>query len=178
MSVHRAIENLNLPSKCCVPLAAYIDDIVHNGRNFIIKWSFNGFVQDWYLQWRFHSLTRSHWNALVHQHVGWSPSGGHLIMKTLSYQYRNSNYKDKMVSQPSYLHVNPCTWKDSLYIETGPGSGDLAGWIGLSWPAFLLNLTTCGMLAAQGCCRDLDWALYLMQFYGDVLKIRVGPKET
>ena len=46
MSVHRAIKNLNLPSKCCVPLAAYIDDMVHNGRNFIIKWSFNGFVQD------------------------------------------------------------------------------------------------------------------------------------
>ena len=47
--------------------------------------------------------------------------GGCLNMNILSYQYRISHYKDKMVAQPSYLHNrNPHTWKDGLYIETGP----------------------------------------------------------
>ena len=48
---------------------------------------------------------------------------GCLIMKVLSYQYRDSHYKDKTVSQHSYLHNgNPHTRKDHVYIETGPGS--------------------------------------------------------
>ena len=38
-----------------------------------------------------------------------------------SYQYSNPHDKDKTVSCPSYLyHENHHTWKDSLYIETGP----------------------------------------------------------
>ena len=38
----------------------------------------------------------------------------------VSYQYRNSHYKDKTVYQPPYLYDwNPNTWKDTLYIQTG-----------------------------------------------------------
>ena len=39
---------------------------------------------------------------------------------TIPYQYRDTHYKDKTVSRPSYLYNgNPHTWKDRLYIETG-----------------------------------------------------------
>ena len=42
--------------------------------------------------------------------------GGHLIIKMLSYKYRNSYYKDETVSQPSHLiDGNPHTWGDFLY---------------------------------------------------------------
>ena len=41
-------------------------------------------------------------------------------VKILCYKYRNSHYKDKMVSWPSYLYNGiPCTWKDGLCIEMG-----------------------------------------------------------
>ena len=50
-------------------------------------------------------------------------SGSCLNIKILSCHYRDSHhqdYKDKMVSWPSYLYCgNPHTWKDCLYIETG-----------------------------------------------------------
>ena len=46
--------------------------------------------------------------------------GGCLNIKVLSYQHRNSHFKDELVSRPSYLYDgNPYTWKDVLYIETG-----------------------------------------------------------
>ena len=39
----------------------------------------------------------------------------------MCYRYRNPQFKDKMVLRPSYIqHGNPHTWKDGLYIETGP----------------------------------------------------------
>ena len=42
-------------------------------------------------------------------------------MKMTSYQYRDFLYKDKPVWRPSYLYnVNLHTWKDCLYIVTGP----------------------------------------------------------
>ena len=45
----------------------------------------------------------------------------HLTIKTPSCQYRNPHHKVKTVSWPSYLyHGNLHTWKDNLYIETGP----------------------------------------------------------
>ena len=48
-------------------------------------------------------------------------AGAHLNIKMSSYQYWESHYQDKTVSQPSYLHNgNPHTWKDRLYIEMGP----------------------------------------------------------
>ena len=65
------------------------------------------------------------WNIPVSQLVGkwyscWSP-GGHLIIKMLSCQYRDSHYKDMMVSWLSYLYnVNPRIWKNGLYIEMEP----------------------------------------------------------
>ena len=38
----------------------------------------------------------------------------------VSYQYRNSHYKDKTVYQPRDLYDgNPNTWKDNRYIQTG-----------------------------------------------------------
>ena len=51
------------------------------------------------------------------------PQGACLDIKMLFHQYRNSHHKDKTVSRPSYLyHGNHHTWKDHLYIETGPSS--------------------------------------------------------
>ena len=39
----------------------------------------------------------------------------------LSYQYNNPHVKGKTVLRLSYrYHGNPHTWKDDLYIETGP----------------------------------------------------------
>ena len=47
--------------------------------------------------------------------------GSHLNIKTPSYQYRNSRYKDKTVRWPSDLYNgNSHTWKGVFYIETGP----------------------------------------------------------
>ena len=57
---------------------------------------------------------------------GWSLGkrpGGRLNIKMPSYQYRDSHYKDKTVSRPSYLYNrNILTWKDGLHIEAGPKS--------------------------------------------------------
>ena len=49
--------------------------------------------------------------------------------------YTNSHYKDKTVSQPSYLYNwNPHTWKDVLYTETGPRAFLIWSFIhGLNW---------------------------------------------
>ena len=45
-----------------------------------------------------------------------------LNIKTPSYQYKNSHDKNK-TARPSYIYNgNPHTWKDHLYIETGPKS--------------------------------------------------------
>ena len=47
--------------------------------------------------------------------------GGYLNIKMSSYQYKDSYYKDKKVSRPSYLYnENPHTWKNGLYIVMGP----------------------------------------------------------
>ena len=44
--------------------------------------------------------------------------GAHFSVKMLSSQYRNSHYKDKRISQLSYLYNgNPHTWNDGPYIE-------------------------------------------------------------
>ena len=54
--------------------------------------------------------------------------GGCLNLK-MSYQYRDSHYKDKMFSWPAYLYNgNPLTWKDCLYNKMGP------------WPQCVKNL--------------------------------------
>ena len=45
--------------------------------------------------------------------IDWKVEG-----KMLFYKYRNSHYKDKPISQPSYPYDgNTYTWKDGLYIE-------------------------------------------------------------
>ena len=47
--------------------------------------------------------------------------GGYHSIKMPSYKYRNSNHKDKMVSQLSYLcNRSPHIWKDHIYIDAGP----------------------------------------------------------
>ena len=49
------------------------------------------------------------------------PGEGCLNIKISSYQYRDSHYKDKTFSWPSYLYNgNLHIWKKHLYIETGP----------------------------------------------------------
>ena len=41
----------------------------------------------------------------------------------MSYQYRDSHYKDKTVLQLSYLYKgNPHIWKDRLYINISPSA--------------------------------------------------------
>ena len=51
---------------------------------------------------------------------------GHLSIKMPSYQYRDLNDKDKIVSLLAYLdHLNPHTWKDCFCIATGPHSSDM-----------------------------------------------------
>ena len=50
----------------------------------------------------------------------------------MSYQYRNSHYKDITISWMFYIfNANPYTWKDGLYIETGPlwSLGLLLTWV-------------------------------------------------
>ena len=78
-------------------------------------------------------------NSAFVQAMAWSPTGGmplhepmpnHFIyaymchqgnMKMSFYQYRNSHYKNKMVSQASYFYNgNSYTWKGGLYIKISP----------------------------------------------------------
>ena len=48
--------------------------------------------------------------------------GGDFNIKISSYQNENAHYKDKMVSQPSYLcNENLYTLKDIFILNTGPG---------------------------------------------------------
>ena len=48
-------------------------------------------------------------------------SDAHFNIKMSSDQYRNSHYRDKMVSQTSYIYNwNPYAWKDHLYFESCP----------------------------------------------------------
>ena len=47
-----------------------------------------------------------------------SASGGCLNVKTSSYQYRDSHYKDKTVWRLCYLYKgNTHNWKDFLYLD-------------------------------------------------------------
>ena len=56
----------------------------------------------------------------------------HLNIQLPSHQYRDFCYKDKMVAWQSYLYnENPHTWKDDLYIETGP----MPQWVKSLWPS-------------------------------------------
>ena len=49
------------------------------------------------------------------------PYEARLNIRISSYQYRNSHYKDKAISRPSYLYNwNNHIWKYRLYIKTGP----------------------------------------------------------
>ena len=65
-----------------------------------------------------------------------SEAGACLNIKMSSDQYRYSHYKGETISLQSHLY-NSYTWKDGLYIETGPGSREYAarasedvyGWI-------------------------------------------------
>ena len=70
--------------------------------------------------WWFEMPWRSLW---CHCNVVRESPRGHLNIKTLGYQLRNSHIKDKMVWLSFYFYNgNPCIWKDSLYIEEGPWS--------------------------------------------------------
>ena len=67
-----------------------------------------------------------------------SDLGGRLSIKITSYQYMDSHFKDKTVSRPSYLYNgNLHTWKDGLYIETGPWAWLLDKYISI---VYLLSL--------------------------------------
>ena len=49
-------------------------------------------------------------------------SGDRFNIKVTSHRYRDSHHKDRTALRPSYLyHGNPHTWKDRLFIKTGPG---------------------------------------------------------
>ena len=55
---------------------------------------------------------------MVHGHIYAALGGDEL--KVSSYQQRDSHCKDKLVSRLQNHNGNSYTWKDSLYIETGP----------------------------------------------------------
>ena len=60
-----------------------------------------------------------------------SPTRGGLNINMLSYQWRNSHYKDMMISRPCIIYNgNLCTLKDGPYIKTV-----LRWWSGTSWPS-------------------------------------------
>ena len=80
--------------------------------------------------------------------------------KISSYRYRDSHYKDKMVSWPSYLYNgNLHTWKECLYIEKGPrwcawsllfrnSSGEMwghsGGWFDINMSSYQYKNSYCG----------------------------------
>ena len=55
-----------------------------------------------------------------------NPSNGHhgpSRYKMSSYKFRDSQYKDKMVSWPSYLYdINPHSWKHVFTMKQSPGN--------------------------------------------------------
>ena len=67
-----------------------------------------------------HNGNRYSWKDGLHiETEPWGPSQ----YKVPCYQYKDSHYKARTASWPSFLqNVNPHTWKDSLYIEMGPCS--------------------------------------------------------
>ena len=57
----------------------------------------------------------------VSRTIAVSAPRGRFNIDMLSYQYRDSHHKDKTASRPSYLYDRSTyTYKDSLYLETGP----------------------------------------------------------
>ena len=46
--------------------------------------------------------------------------GGSFNIKIMSYQYKDSHYKDTMAWDRHIYNGNHHTWNDSLYIERGP----------------------------------------------------------
>ena len=71
-------------------------------------------------------------NMPVCHYLKKSPAGGHLNIKMLSYQSKDSHHKGKMVSQLSYLNNGSLhTRKDGLYVEMEPRL--LLPWSGASF---------------------------------------------
>ena len=77
----------------------------------VTKWCIVGYLFDalWDL-----------WDGCIVMNSSFVKSGGCFNINMLYYQYRDSSYKDTMVSQLSYLYNgNLYSWKDTLNIETG-----------------------------------------------------------
>ena len=61
-------------------------------------------------------------DKLILGDLKWYTEKGHLNIKALAYQYKNSHHKDNMVWRRSYpYNGNAYTSKDGLYIDRGPG---------------------------------------------------------
>ena len=61
------------------------------------------------------------WTNLIIIYLSIKSLEDSLDVKTPSYQYRNSHYKDKTVSWLSYLYNEDShIWKDYLYVEMEP----------------------------------------------------------
>ena len=58
-----------------------------------------------------------------------------------SYQYRDSHYKNKMVSRPSYFYNgNAYTGKMVFYIETAPWCTTKSTWVSRLFAAILIDM--------------------------------------
>ena len=83
---------------------------------------------------------------------GTRSSGGCLIIKMLSYQYRDSHHKDKIISWPSYLYNGiPHSCEEHLYIETGPS------WLSINVVDTKYSISCIGganLLCAESCQLD------------------------
>ena len=57
----------------------------------------------------------------IYDHYDDKHQGSVFSIKMTACQYRNTHYKDIMVSQPNHLyHENTYTWKDKISFETKP----------------------------------------------------------
>ena len=77
-------------------------------------------------------------------HKTWLLSGKRFNIKTLSYQYRNSYHKDKMVSWPSYLYNEIHLHGMNVFIlEWGPGFLTCQGRAWCVFSVFRVRPTCC-----------------------------------
>ena len=110
------------------------------------------------------------------QCIVWGPlrSGGHVNIKMLFHQHRDSYHKDKTVSRPSYLYNrNLHTWKDGIYIGTGPRV--LTGFMWLQGPALLQRSDALSRIPAKGSTAFNETAPLPLAKWRHVAVVRQGP---
>ena len=88
-------------------------------------------------------------------------SGGHLIIKMPSYQYRDSHYKDKTVSWPSYLYNGDSYTQHTVFIRD-PG-GHCWGY----YPGTLSSTPHLKSCPQQALADEMTWLGHQDSNHGD-----------